>query len=276
MDLFTEATEKVIQSTIIHSLKMGNEDRAALGIETMIDRLYNAIPEKKRISYGVYYTITVLGRRLYQLLSESNAGIKTCAAAVFWSHTSSSDRGTVQGTALQILAFWAVNTRTAIQGVFPFFESSAASEVWELREHASGIFRKIIARHPEDVHVYLSGLSCSENARLRRFASETLRPVVENRRFLQNHEYSISILRNLFREPCEYPRKSVGNNLSDLSRKLPEPIFSIVHELVSSGDKNSYRIAYRACRNLVMQDHHRVLDALEIEEYRYKNRLYRR
>jgi len=50
------------------------------------------------------------------------------------------------------------------------------------------------------------------------------------------------------------PRTSVGNNLSDLARRLPELVYGLVEELVAGGDNNSYWIAYRACRNLVKQD----------------------
>ena len=46
----------------------------------------------------------------------------------------------------------------------------------------------------------------------------------------------------------------------------------LVDELVASGDKNSYWIAERACRNLVNVEPERVLDALGVDEYHYKDR----
>jgi hypothetical protein len=46
--------------------------------------------------------------------------------------------------------------------------------------------------------------------------------------------------------------------------------------LVASGDKNSYWIAYRACRNLVKKDPKRVMNLLGIDEYRYKKTVYKR
>jgi hypothetical protein len=68
----------------------------------------------------------------------------------------------------------------------------------------------------------------------------------------------------------------VGNNLSDLARRLPDLVYDLVRELVDSGDENSYWIAYRACRNLVKADPVRVMDLLAVDEYRYKKRNYQR
>jgi len=137
-------------------------------------------------------------------------------------------------------------------------------------------FRKIIKRHPQEIQAYLLVLVKSENANLRRFVSETLRPVQENRWFYKNPDYPLSVLRYLFKENSGYARTSVGNNLSDLSRHLPGLVYTLVGELVERGDKNSYWIAYRACRNLVKKEPDKVMDLLGVDEYRYKKRIYRR
>jgi hypothetical protein len=68
----------------------------------------------------------------------------------------------------------------------------------------------------------------------------------------------------------------VGNNLSDLARHLPDRVLELVEELVASGDRNSYWIAYRACRNLVKKEPIRVMNLLHVDEYRYKKRVSRR
>ncbi|MDY6866252.1 MAG: hypothetical protein SVY15_09840 [Halobacteriota archaeon] len=80
----------------------------------------------------------------------------------------------------------------------------------------------------------------------------------------------------MFKESSAYPRSSVGNNLSDLARKHPDIVFDLVGELACSGDKNSYWIAYRACRNLVKDGPIRVMDLLRVNEYKYKKRIHRR
>lgn len=39
----------------------------------------------------------------------------------------------------------------------------------------------------------------------------------------------------------------------DLARRLTDLVYDLVKELVDSGDKNSYWIAYRACGNLAIK-----------------------
>lgn len=80
----------------------------------------------------------------------------------------------------------------------------------------------------------------------------------------------------MFKESSPYPRTSVGNNLSDLARRLSGLVYDLVKELVDRRDKNSYWIAYRVCRNLVKKDPIKVMDLLKVDEYKYKKSRYKR
>jgi 3-methyladenine DNA glycosylase AlkC len=157
-------------------------------------------------------------------------------------------------------------------GVLEFFLQAADSEDWVVREFAAAGFRKLIRPGREIALPWLKQVAQSDKPNLRRFVSETLRPVADNQWLQKEPETSLEILRILFREVHLFPRTSVGNNLSDLARRNPELILAIVKELVESGDKNSYWIAYRACRNLVKQDPDKVMDILGVDEYHYKDR----
>ena len=137
-------------------------------------------------------------------------------------------------------------------------------------------FRKLIKPNPDEAQKFLLKHVKSKCSNIRRFISEALRPVIENRWFYKEPKFSLKVIRHLFKESDAYPRTSVGNNLSDLSRKLPDLVLRIVKELVASNDKNSYWIAYRACRNLVMKDSLKVIDLLKIDEYKYKKRIHKR
>jgi 3-methyladenine DNA glycosylase AlkC len=68
----------------------------------------------------------------------------------------------------------------------------------------------------------------------------------------------------------------VGNNLSDIARREPKLVYGLVAELVAMRDKHATWIATRACRNLVKQDPIRVMDLLGVDEYKYKQRVYKR
>jgi 3-methyladenine DNA glycosylase AlkC len=177
------------------------------------------------------------------------------------------------GVGLGILAQYGLED---YQKVLPYFEFVAKAENFEPREYAQGMFRKVVKAHRREIRNTLLEYAQSENPKMRRFVSEMLRPVVENQWINDDIEYSVTILRNMFKESNPYPRKSVGNNLSDIARRNPEIVYQLVEELVSMQDKNAYWIATRACRNLVKQDPIRVMNLLGVDEYKYKKQVYMR
>jgi 3-methyladenine DNA glycosylase AlkC len=235
----------------------------------VLKELYDNIPENKRISFGRVYTVQVLSRYLFSSLVKIDANVYEVGATLF----ENSNDFQSKRIALGILSFHGIDDH---KKVLPFFEASASSADWNMRELAQMFFRKLIKKWPDEMKRYLLKETGSKNPNIRRFVSETLRPVKENRWFYKKPDYSLSILKNMFREGSEYPRTSVGNNLSDLTRHLPDLVFKLVKELAANGDRNSYWIAYRACRNLVKKQPIRVMDLLRVDEYRYKKRVYRR
>ena len=269
MNLLTSELEAKIQGEILKLVLRGDYSFASKNIDSALDELYANIPDNKRISYGRVHTIKVLAKYLYAHLAEANAPIFEIGVQLF--ERSETDLST--GVALGILADYGI---TDYQPVLPYFESAAGSQEWDLREHAQMFFRRLIKAYPAEMQKFLLRLVKSEDANLRRFVSESMRPVQENKWFYKDPDYSLTVLRHLFMESNPYPRTSVGNNLSDLARRLPELVYGLVDELVASGDKHSYWIAYRACRNLVKQEPLRVMDLLRVDEYKYKKAVYRR
>ncbi len=269
MQIINPKVEKKIQKDIIANLLQGNYALAIQHILNVLEILHGNIPENKRISFGRVYTIQVLSRSLFSSLAEINAKVYEISAALF----DRSEDFRSKGVALGIFSFYGIDD---YQKVLPFFEASASSTDWNMREFAQMFFRKLIQKWPDEMKEYLLKLTLSRDPNIRRFVSETLRPVKENRWLFKNPDYSLTILRNLFRERSEYPRTSVGNNLSDLARHLPNLVFELVKELVANGNCDSYWISYRACRNLVKKEPIRTMNLLRVNEYRYKNRVYRR
>ena len=269
MNILTAEIERKIQKNIINPVLQGQYAFAIGSINPIVDELYANIPDNKRISYGIVHVVKTLSEYLYTHLVEIDAPVYRIALHMF----KKSDDFKGKGVSLGMLSFYGLGD---YKKVLPYFESAAASSDWEVRELAQMFFRKLIKKHPGEMKEYLLKLVKSEDANIRRFVAETLRPVQENRWFYKNPDYSLSILRNIFKESAPYPRTSVGNNLSDLARRLPDLVYDLVKELVDSGDKNSYWIAYRACRNLVKKEPVKVMDLLKVDEYKYKKRIYRR
>jgi 3-methyladenine DNA glycosylase AlkC len=269
LQILNHGIETKIQQDIVANVLQGKYALATKHVLDVLDVLYSNIPGNKRISFGRVYTVQVLSKHLFSSLVETNANVYEIAVALF----EESEDFLCKGVALGILSFYGIED---YEKVLPFFDASASSADWNLRELAQMFFRKLIRKWPDKMKEYLLKLTESKDPNIRRFVSETLRPVKENRWFYKRPTYSLSILRNLFKESAEYPRASVGNNLSDLARHLPDLVFELVKELVASGDRNSYWIAYRACRNVVRKEPIRVMNLLRADEYRYKKRVYTR
>ena len=258
MEWMNDDIERLAQEHIVDAFLEGREDEGVAGVPGVLDALYAAIPTKKRISYGRYTTIKVLAQYLFDAFEA--AGVLTLEIGG-WIAQESSDYRAI-GVGLGILALYGLDDYDRI---LPYFETAAKMDHWEPREHAQGLFRKVVKAHKEEIRPQLLAWVQSEDPNLRRFVSEALRPVVENKWLYKDIEYSLSILCYLFREPKPYPRTSVGNNLSDIARRDPELVYNLVAELVGMGDKNARWIATRACRNLVKVDPLRVMDVLGVE-----------
>lgn len=269
MKILNAEIESKIQKDVIAHLLQEEHALAVGNIVPIINELYANIPDHKRISYGIVHVIKTLSEHLYTHLVEIDAPVLRIASRMFEEGRDSN----AKGVSLGMLSYCGLSD---CEEVLPYFESAAASSDWQVRELAQMFFRKLIAKHPDRTKRYLLQLVKSKDANMRRFVAETLRPVQENRWFYRNPDYPLAILRNMFRESSPYPRTSVGNNLSDLARQLPDLVYDIVKELVKSSDKNSYWIAYRACRNLVKKDPVKVMNLLKVDEYKYKQRIYKR
>jgi 3-methyladenine DNA glycosylase AlkC len=269
MNILNAGVERKIQKDIIDSLSQGKYALAMERIPPIVDELYANIPDNKRISYGIVHVIKTLSEYLYTHLVEMDAPVYQVASHIFEEGADFESKG----ISLGILSYYGLGD---YKKALPYFESAAASSDWEVRELAQMFFRKLIKKHPAAMKEYLLKLAKLKDANIRRFVAETLRPVQENRWFYRNPDYPLPILRNMFKEGSPYPRTSVGNNLSDLARRLPDLVYDLVAELVESGDHNSYWIAYRACRNLVKKEPVKVMDLLKVDEYKYKKRIHKR
>jgi 3-methyladenine DNA glycosylase AlkC len=181
----------------------------------------------------------------------------------------------VRSLGVSLVSIYALNSQD-LENALPIFEVAAGDESWIVRECSSGLVRKMIKAFPDEMAEWYLELVKSENPLTRRFTSESLRPVVENRWIHKQPDFALSILQHLYQESDPYPRTSVGNSLSDWIRVDEELVYPIVEKLAKSGDMNSYWIAYRACRNLVKKKPLLVMDLLGVDEYKYKKRIHKR
>jgi 3-methyladenine DNA glycosylase AlkC len=261
---FSEAEVRA-GAAIVQEVLGGEVGRGVERLRALKDEIHAAIPEKLRIGRGITWVV----ERIATLLAAQGLADEQLRALALAIHAQLAPDDLLIGAPIFMLADY--GSRRPAE-VFEFFEAAAGAEHWVVREFAAGAFRKVIGAQREAVLLWLKGMAQSADPNQRRLAGEALRPVTMNKWLNGEPEYALSVLRLMFREKHPYPRTSVGNNLSDLSRRQPELIFGLVKELVASGDANSYWIAYRACRNLVKKEPQRVMNLLGVGEYHYKDR----
>lgn len=265
--LITPQHQKTLEDQVSR-IPRQTADQTAADLGALIARIHAEIPEKRRISTGRYSIVKDLGKELFPRLVGEGLSPPEIALGLLQSPGRDSF---LRSLGLQLFALQSLAEGEPDLSRL-YFELAAASNDWILRECSAGLVRPLIKAFPSRVREWLLELTRSPDPNLRRFVSESLRPVVENRWFHKQPEYSLGILQRLFREAAPYPRTSVGNNLSDWMRVDPGSAWPIVQRLAESGDPNSYWIAYRACRNLVKKEPARVLELLKITEYKYKDR----
>lgn len=268
MNLIDLTVEQRTKEITIPYLKKKNFEKAGEEITNICKYMYSIIPEKKRISYGRYLVVKFLSKYLYEEFESVGLDTLSVSKELF----DKFDDRYVSPTALSIITFCGLK---AYKLALPSLEKAAMANNWEVREDAAGFVRKLFKKFPKEMKDYYMKLVKSDNPNLRRFVCESIRPVADNW-FKKDPKTTFEIISHLFKEPNPYARTSIGNNLSDWARIDPEMVYDYVRKLVASGDKNSYWIAYRACRNLVKREPIRVMDLFGVDEYKYKTRVHYR
>jgi 3-methyladenine DNA glycosylase AlkC len=257
----TQSAQRIVTNLLDGQINPGVEMLRALKEE-----IHASIPARQRQSRGITWVLQRLSQLLISECTTQPQEIRTLADVLF-ENLDLNDF--LVGVPIFLMAEYG---KTDPTGVLEFFLLVADSDEWVVREFAAAGFHKLIKPCREVALPWLRQVAQSDRPNLRRFVSETLRPVTDNRWLQDEPGTSLAILRLLFREAHPYPRTSVGNNLSDLARRNPKLIRGLVKELVESRDKNSYWIAYRACRNMVKESPDEIMDILGVDEYHYKDR----
>jgi len=140
--------------------------------------------------------------------------------------------------------------------------SVAALEV--LTERFSGEFavRPFIVRYPKRMMAQMKRWASSKNEHVRRLASEGCRPrlpwAMALPVFKADPAPVLAILKKLKADESEYVRRSVANNLNDISKDNPETIIEIARSWLGKREQTD-RLIKHACRTLLKRGDSEVL-----------------
>lgn len=123
--------------------------------------------------------------------------------------------------------------------------------------------RAFFVHHPQQMMAQMLKWSQHKNPNVRRYASEGCRPRLpwglQLKEFVKDPSPIIPILEKLKDDPSEYVRKSVANNLNDISKDHPQLIIDIIKKW-KGASKNTDWILKHAARTLLKKGHDEVLD----------------
>jgi 3-methyladenine DNA glycosylase AlkC len=156
--------------------------------------------------------------------------------------------------------------------VFPDYVQCYGLESWELSLPALAFFtplcsseyaiRPFLDQDPQRAVKYLHAWAEDENEHLRRLASEGCRPRLPwgmaLPRFKKDPSPILPLLEKLKDDPSEYVRKSVANNLNDISKDHPELVLEVCERWYGHSANTDW-IVKHACRGLLKASHQRAM-----------------
>ncbi|MCP4760561.1 MAG: hypothetical protein GY870_02195, partial [archaeon] len=129
----------------------------------------------------------------------------------------------------------------------------ADHKLWEIREMSGYIIRKGLKKFPDTILYSLKTWIISENDNIRRISIESLRPLSDIKwlRDPKKNDPILDILSSLRADPSVYVRKSVGNNLKDLSKYMPIKILELIEKWIHEAQINVvYNLASKSKKEL--------------------------
>ncbi len=129
--------------------------------------------------------------------------------------------------------------------------------------------RPFLHRDPERGMAFLSECAADENEQVRRLASEGCRPrlpwAMGLPRFKKDPQPILPVLEKLKNDPSETVRRSVANNLNDISKDHPEAALAVCERWYGTSERTD-RIVKHACRGLLKAGHPRAMRLFGFED----------
>jgi len=156
--------------------------------------------------------------------------------------------------------------------LFPDFVEVYGLDDWELSLDALGFFTKysssefairpFLLKDPQDVMRRMVEWAKDENLHIRRFASEGCRPrlpwAMAIPAFKKDPTPVLAVLELLKKDESDYVRRSVANNLNDISKDHPDLVLDVC-EKWHGQHKHTDWIVKHACRGLLKSGNRRAM-----------------
>ncbi|MBY9003274.1 MAG: hypothetical protein KGD73_04830 [Candidatus Lokiarchaeota archaeon] len=206
-------------------------------IAEFIRQEYDLIPSKERIGKGAVYISKYIAKALFQFLHKNSLyGIEDYYqfGKVAFQSGEITDNSHLQHFALLFLAEYIYNYPEHFDSILNDVLSYANNDKWEIRESTAYIIISAMRKIPSHTLEILTKLISNQNENIRRLVTESLRPssTLKWLRDPLKNDQILDLLTLLNKDPSIYVRKSVGNNLKDLSKYMPYKILKLMMDWI--------------------------------------------
>lgn len=147
--------------------------------------------------------------------------------------------------------------------------SLAALRVFTRYSSSEFAIRPFLDREPERTIAFMKACAVDEHENVRRFASEGCRPrlpwAMALPKFKKDPTLVLEVLELLRDDPSEFVRRSVANNLNDISKDNPEVMLETCERWFGTSERSDW-IVKHACRSLLKAGDKRALMLFGFED----------
>lgn len=157
-------------------------------------------------------------------------------------------------------------------GLNDFSTSIPALEHFTKYSSSEFAVRAFILQNEKRMMKQMLEWSGSDNHHVRRLASEGCRPrlpwAISLPAFKQDPRPVLKVLQRLKNDDSEYVRRSVANNLNDISKDNPDIVLELAKRWLGK-NKNADQLVKHACRTLLKQGDQRALNLFGYKEAKH-------
>lgn len=236
-----------------------------------LDQEYADIPEKERVGKGRVYIGRTVAEGVFAGFLRAPLSVdsgraervqRVVAACVEIFETGQAEGANLLRVfAVYLLAGVAGGVPGGFHEVQPRARSWATHADWEVREMVGAILRATLKASPAAVIPVMETWIQADDENLRRVVTESLRPLADIKwlRDSARNDAVLGLLAQCRADPSTYVRKSVGNNLKDLTKYMPEKILALAATWIQeAGIPVTPDLAARSKRDLGARDFYLV------------------
>jgi len=162
--------------------------------------------------------------------------------------------------------FMAINALLSVHGLEAVDASLKLLPEVTKRFTAEFGIRVFLIHKPKKIFPHLKRWAKDSDLNVRRLVSEGTRSRLpwgeQIPAFIEDPSPILHFLERLKDDPSEYVRRSVANNLNDISKDNPELMLDVVENWLHAATPERKRLLKHACRSLIKQGHPRCLKLL--------------